>query len=90
MSGPPSWYVYLRPSGDSFVVFDVDPYQAESTYADLEDSIFLSGEFSWCAGSFEEFAYRYWIENRLWRVLHEHSNADLSPELAEYLNQYRV
>lgn len=78
------WYLYLRPSGETLVVFDVDP--VEPPYRDLEG--FLSGALSWCASSFEEFAYRYWIENRLWAALHDRGSADLSPDLAEYLDHY--
>lgn len=84
------WYLYLRPSGAAFVVFDVDSAPAAPAVPAAEESPFLSGEFSWCAGSFEEFAYRYWIENRLWRALHARPAAELDADLAAYLAHYRV
>ncbi|WP_203907783.1 hypothetical protein [Rhizocola hellebori] len=84
-----SWYIYLRASGETFVVFDVDPYPAEPAYPNLEDSILLNGDFSWCAGSFEEFAYRYWIENRLCEALHADLGTDLTSDLDRYLDHYR-
>jgi hypothetical protein len=50
--------------------------------ADLTDEIF------WCASSFEEFAYRFWLENRLWYSVrdagHEHDVAS-----RRYLDHYR-
>jgi len=81
------WYLYLRPAGETFLVFDLDagPYPADT---DAEESILLGGRLYWCAGSFEEFAYRYWIENRLWRALHEDQTAELDPDLTDYLNHY--
>ena len=80
-----SWYLYLRPAGESFIVFDVD---GGPTDPPLDESIFLNQDFRWCAGTFEEFAYRYWIENRLWIALHHDPTAELAPDLAEYLSHY--
>ena len=40
-----------------------------------------------CAGSFEEFIYRFWLENELWYVL---NCQDVMPEHGpEYLAHYR-
>jgi len=83
------WYLYLRPSGEAFVVCDRDPYPAEPKFVDLDET-FLSGDFLWCANSFEEFAYRYWIENQLWRSLHKYPDVNLSSDMIEYLNHYRA
>jgi hypothetical protein len=41
-----------------------------------------------CASSFEEFAYRYWIENRIWRHLHDPDAGNLPPEFAKYLSYF--
>ena len=81
-----SWYLYLRPTGESFVVFDVD---GGSTDPAAEESILLNQEFRWCAESFEEFAYRYWIENRLWQALRD-PDTGMAPELGEYLAHYQM
>jgi hypothetical protein len=43
----------------------------------------------WCAPSCEEFAYRFWIENRLWRSLHEKPH-EADAELRRYLDHYRL
>ncbi|WNV91642.1 hypothetical protein [Umezawaea sp. Da 62-37] len=91
------WYLYLRPGQDAFVVHshelawyldhpleddDWEP-QPELTAAEL------AAEVSWCAPSFEQFAYRFRVENRLWDVLVEGSR---EPEPAErdYLERYAL
>nr|BEK63591.1 hypothetical protein KPHV_08180 [Kitasatospora purpeofusca] len=93
------WYLYLRPSGEVFVVNssldyefeyearDSDDYQPES---DLDDPVAQEAEILWCAPSFEHFAYRFWLENRLWRAVNGRSDEPLDAELKEYLDHYRA
>ena len=77
------WYLYLRPSGETFVVHSY--YSLEDLPAGEE----ASAKIFWCAPSFEQFAYRFWIENRLWSALNEVRDEPLTPELADYLAHYQ-
>lgn len=73
------WYLYLRPSEEAFVVHSHLDYEyeyeyearrtGEQTQTDLDDAQEQPAAISWCAPSFEEFAYRFWVENRLWRAV---------------------
>lgn len=90
------WYLYLRPSGEAFVVHShIDyehEYQArragEETWTDLDDRAEQLAAINWCAPSFEEFAHRFWIENRLWHEVNGGDVARLEPQLRDYLRHY--
>lgn len=90
------WYLYLRPMGEAFVVHsDLDyefEYEArrngEETQTDLEHAEEQRAAILWCAPSFEEFAYRFWIENRLWHAVNEPEPPLLEPRQQDYLNHY--
>lgn len=43
----------------------------------------------WCAPSFEQFAYRFWIENRIALVLLDKPPEPLTADLEAYLDSYR-
>ncbi|MFG2983656.1 hypothetical protein ACGFYQ_20805 [Streptomyces sp. NPDC048258] len=87
------WYLYLRPSGETFVVCshldlelagqELDEAQAAEFRAAAADSLVR------CASTFEEFAYRFVVENELWMHLNT-TNPDISlvPHLQEYLDHY--
>jgi hypothetical protein len=77
------WYLYLRPSGETFVVHSY--YSLE----DLPSGEKAAAKIFRCAPSFEQFAYRFWIENRLWSALNESRNEPLPPELESYIAHYR-
>jgi hypothetical protein len=93
------WYLCLRPSGEVFVAhsyylaYHLD-YPAEDVEWDAAEvppdvkAADLTDEIFWCASSFEEFAYRFWLENRLWYSVrdagHEHDVAS-----RRYLDHYR-
>jgi hypothetical protein len=92
------WYLYLRPEGEVFVVHSYDlarhlDYLDPAEGWDPDDEApelsleALTGEIFWCAPSFEEFAYRFWIENRLWHALHDDDN-DLDVAQRRYLDHY--
>ncbi|MFE9424983.1 hypothetical protein ACFYNO_18640 [Kitasatospora sp. NPDC006697] len=97
------WYLYLRPSGESFVVcsyLDYEyEYQArdsadpdEEPESDLDDADAQRAAIVWCAPTFEQFAYRCWLENRIWHQLHSSGGeaADrLDAEMLGYLAHYR-
>ncbi|MFE9092826.1 hypothetical protein [Streptomyces sp. NPDC007264] len=92
------WYLYLRPSGETFVVFSgVDYEEYAARKADGEEK---SGDeasrhreahrraIGWCAPTFEEFAYRFWVENRIWYTVQGADLSGLEPELRDYLSHY--
>jgi hypothetical protein len=90
------WYLYLRPLGEAFVVHSHLDYEyeyearrdGEQTETDLDDAREQMAAILWCAPSFEEFAYRFWIENRLWRAVHGGDLSRLEPRLRDYLRHY--
>lgn len=77
-----TWYLYIRREEPAFVVH---AYGLDFDYHD-EDEEF--GVIYRCASSFEEFAYRFWVENRIWSHLHNPDAGPLPPRLAEYLACY--
>ncbi|AGK78220.1 hypothetical protein AB0N79_18790 [Streptomyces microflavus] len=90
------WYLYLRPMSEAFVVHsDVDyefEYEAqrngEEIQPDLADAQEQRSAILWCAPSFEEFAHRFWIENRIWHAVNDPDLPRLEPRLQEYVNHY--
>ncbi|MER7172897.1 hypothetical protein [Streptomyces mesophilus] len=90
------WYLYLRPTGETFVVESYldyeDVYEAQRdgdyTGTDLDDLKEQTAAITWCAPSFEEFAARFWIENRLWLALQDNELSSAEPQLRDYLRHY--
>ncbi|MET9963856.1 hypothetical protein ABZ128_33090 [Streptomyces sp. NPDC006326] len=87
------WYLYLRPSGETFVV--CSHLELESAYEEVEEEHLAAfreaaaASLVRCAGSFEEFAYRFVVENELWIHLNEtRKDGTLAPHLQEYLDHY--
>lgn len=79
------WHLYLRPDGGHEVVCGGIPYDsyhatAEQTRADLVS----------VAPGFEEFMYRFWVENLAWFQLNELGRpfAQLDPAVRDYLSHY--
>ncbi|MGW1269072.1 hypothetical protein [Streptomyces sp. NPDC002491] len=90
------WYLYLRPSGEAFVVHSYLDYEyeyearrdGEERDTDLDDPEEQRAAILWCAPSFEEFAHRFWIENRLWHALNGDDLSGLEPQVHDYLRHY--
>ena len=88
------WYLYLRSSGEVFVVHSDLEYEyeaqrdGEETESDLDDVEEQTAAILWCAPSFEEFAHRFWIENRLWHAVNGGDLSQLEPQLVTYLHHY--
>lgn len=90
------WYLYLRPSSDAFVVHSCLDYEyeyeaqrdGEETESNLDDPEEQRASIIWCAPSFEEFAHRFWIENRLWHALNGGDLSGLELPLRAYLRHY--
>lgn len=87
------WYLYLRPSGEAFVVHSEIEYQAEcdardvgeETRTDLDDMEQQRAAIHWCAPSFEEFLYRLL---RLWRVIDSGDLSEFDSDQRRYLDHY--
>lgn len=73
------------PARDGEPVFVVHAYGLDFDYEDDGEDF---GVVYRCASTFEEFAYRFWVENRIWRHLHDPDAGPLPPRLARYLAHY--
>jgi hypothetical protein len=90
------WYLHLSPSGEVFVVHSCLDYEyeyearrdGEERETDLDDPEEQRATILWCAASFEEFAHRFWIENRLWHALNGDDLSGLEPQVRDYLRHY--
>jgi hypothetical protein len=87
------WYLYLGSDGSSPVIGSDE--LLEPTDDDGPDDRFVAifmERMTWLAPSFEEFVYRYWIENVAWFQIHEQKRPwqDLSPSVRTYLDHYRT
>ncbi|MGW4378771.1 hypothetical protein [Kitasatospora sp. NPDC004531] len=78
------WYLYLRPGGESFVVHSWKDLEGEWEDEPEEG---VGGPIGWCAPSFEEFAYRYWIEGRIALAGYRGEPLD-DPQLLSYVEHY--
>lgn len=91
------WYLYFRPSGEVFVINSHINYEYEARdsedwepESDLSDLAAQTAAILWCAPSFENFAYRFWLENRLWHAVNGGGDASLDAEMRRYLDHYEV
>ncbi|PZG13549.1 hypothetical protein C1I95_23420 [Micromonospora craterilacus] len=81
------WYLYLRPA-DSLVVHSAVDYGSlsEDDWSGYEPD---EMEIVQCAASFEEFAYRFWLEGTIWIRLNGRDDQPLDQTMLAYLNHYR-
>ncbi len=79
------WYLYLTP-GDARVI--VSPYELDDgeELTDVGRSNVLSQSVV-CAPTFDEFIYRFWLENTIWFKLNE-TGATFTPDEQAYLDHY--
>jgi hypothetical protein len=91
------WYLHILPSGEAAVLESPDLYCYTVENSDWMENpacrlerIELSGlEFAYCAPSFSDFLYRFWIENEIWFVLEdEASRRPLTILELDYLGHY--
>jgi hypothetical protein len=80
------WYLYIRPNGEHAVVVSPIPFDNTEARKSLTDEIILNNTF-FCAESFEEFIYRFWLENEIWFALDE--GATMTPTQQAYLDFYK-
>ncbi len=82
------WYLYLNRQGDEAVVvapvgfdtFDINELSEEERQGVIDATYY-------CGAGFEEFIYRFWLENVLWFALNE-SDELLTVEQTCYLAHY--
>lgn len=98
--GQIAWYLYLTAQGEHCVLVGYplldllnDPEDPEYTTQGIteeERSMVLQGSGVYvCASSFEEFLYRFWIENILWyKLVWYEGRKPLTEEEKYYLSHY--
>jgi hypothetical protein len=80
------WYLYLHRFRDPFVVFSHVDF-AEDDLAGYEPG---ETEIVWCSPTFEEFAFRFWLESRIWRRLNGTVDEPLDEVMVRYLDHFRT
>lgn len=70
------WYLHLNPDGSHFVVVSPEAFGfrgEEEPGLDWENfTVNILEHQAWfCAQTFSEFLYRFWLENEIWFALHE-------------------
>ena len=64
------WYLHLDYSGQECVIASPNAYGFEFEDTDARDEIDLAREdVCFCAPTFIEFIYRFWLENEIWYAL---------------------
>jgi hypothetical protein len=79
------WYLYLTPESDYCIV--VSDVMFDSVNLEGVTPEQIKGRLEFCAGSFEEFIYRWWLENDIWMALDE--GRPLTEVQTKYLTHYR-
>ncbi len=91
------WYLHVLPNGDVGVLESSDLYCYKIEHSDWIENpacrlecIDLSDlNFVYCAPSFSDFLYRFWIENEIWYALKDvDSSRPLNPLELEYVGHY--
>jgi hypothetical protein len=80
------WYLYIRPDGGHCVVVSPIPFDNAEARGQLNDYVILNNTF-FCAESFEEFVYRFWLENEIWFAMEDETT--LTPNQQAYLDFYK-
>ncbi|MGW4687933.1 hypothetical protein ACWEPM_23965 [Streptomyces sp. NPDC004244] len=87
------WYLYLRPSGEAFVVLSHLELESAGWWAQGEPTeevkAAVASSLMRCADTFEEFAYRFVVENELWMQMNSAGpESPLAPRLQAYADHY--
>jgi hypothetical protein len=87
------WLLYLRPDGSEAVVVTPNPLGFDEGEGEPVRHVDLNDAANWmsvCSDTFEEFLYRYWIENELFfRLAVDKMSLEAVPaELLEYAMAY--
>lgn len=86
------WYLHLRPDGSHFVLVSPEAWgfkDEEEPPWDWENfTVDLAERQAWfCAPTFSEFIYRFWLENEIWFALEEKKR--LTAAQKKYLEHYK-
>jgi hypothetical protein len=83
-----AWYLYLLPNLEHCIIVS-DSWYDELSFQELgrEEIEAIRANTFFCAASFEEFLYRFWLENHLWFTLAENKKP-LTDEQQRYLRHY--
>lgn len=92
------WYLHLLANGDSAVLESEDLYcyriensdWMENPACRLERIDLTKQEFAFCAPSFSEFLYRFWIENEIWFASYARTARPLTPLEQNYVRHYET
>jgi hypothetical protein len=91
------WYVHILPNGEHSVLESEDLYcykpenstWKENPSCQLERIDLRGLGFAYCAPSFQEFLYRFWIENEIWyALLDDESRRPLNTLEQTYVSHY--
>lgn len=80
------WYLYLKRDQVPAVVVGVPQFDDVANDESFDDAVRLV-ELHFCAPTFEEFMYRFWIENAIWYSLE--GRCSLTAEQRMYLDAVR-
>lgn len=91
------WYLHILPSGKSAVLESPDLYCYQIENSEWIENpscrlerIDLNGlDFVYCAPSFSDFLYRFWIENEIWFAL-KVNRRSLKPLELDYVDHYKL
>lgn len=89
------WYLFVGENGEHFVVvspfaygFEMEEGAEESGMYGRAGEVDMAQEEMWfCAPTFVEFVYRFWIENELWYAL-DYERRPLTAEQQAYVDHY--
>lgn len=87
-----TWYLYLAPDGGHNIIVsgsDFDLYATQPQEFPEEEKLEAIQNTFVCAGSFEEFLYRFWLENHLWFLLTDRYREPTKAE-ENYLRHYAL
>jgi len=80
------WFLYQNLVGEHCILVSEIPYGILGL--DSRNSINITNESLWfCAPSFKEFIYRFWLENEIWFTLVD-KDRSLTPMEQSYLKHY--
>jgi len=80
------WYLYLTPQSESAVV--ISPVVFDDDGWDKTPTETIRADIEFCAPTFEEFMYRFWVENTIWFA--SEGGHSLTEAQANYLRHYRI
>jgi hypothetical protein len=78
------WYLYLTPQSESAIV--VSPILFDEEELDKTPAEAIHANIEFCAPSFEEFVYRFWLESTIWFA--SEGGDGLTEAQANYLRHY--